>query len=113
MHKMLAPRVSSRIFSLGGGKLQRKPSPWSLFFCVPGGTPLAAHSYAKKEGLGMRLLRSFVWGNSAFIHILHPITLTNFRGGSSSCLGGGGGGGEEVEHFGGEVSPAPPPPPLR
>ena len=59
-------RVSSRIFSLGG-KLQRKPSPWSLFFRVQGGTRevqggtlLTAHSYAKKEGLGMRQLRGLV-----------------------------------------------------
>ena len=53
----IGARVSSRIFSLGR-KLQRKPSPWSLFFCVQGGTLLAAHSYAKKEGLGMRLFQS-------------------------------------------------------
>ena len=46
----MACRVSSRIFSLG-----RKPSPWSLFFRVKGGTLLTAHSYAKKEGLGMRI----------------------------------------------------------
>ena len=50
---------------------------------VQGGMLLAAHSYAKKEGLGMRLLRSLAgfahMVNFAFIHILHSITLATWK----------------------------------
>ena len=120
-----ACRVSS-IFSLGG-KLQKKPSPWSLFLHVQGGTLLEAHSYAKKEGLGMRLLQSLVgfgvspctWSTlPSFTFTLNHISGMQILGGEAPVvwgLGGGGGGGG-VEHFGGEASPAlcsPPPWPLR
>ena len=42
----------ARYFSFGG-KLQRKPSPWSLFFRVQGGMLLAAHAFLcqKRGGL--------------------------------------------------------------
>ena len=60
-------RVSSRIFSLGGSSKEiLVPGP---SFCVQGRN---AHSYAKKEGLGMRLLPSLEFPhmvNFAFIHI--------------------------------------------
>ena len=82
----------------GGGKLQRKPSPWSLFFRVQGGTLLAAYSYSKKEGLGIRLLRSL-----EFPHMpSFTFTLSHISG--MQILGGGGGGGAPVVWGGGSSS---------
>ena len=90
-HKKCTPTLLSGFhleFFRWGGKLQRKPSPLSLFFRAraQGGTPLTAHSYTKKEGLGMRLLQSLVSFGvptqlclHSHLHSWHA----NFRGGGS------------------------------
>ena len=105
-------RVSSRIFSLGG-KLQRKPSPWSLFFacacreeCFSRHIPMPKKRDCYTPKLG-RFLSFPTWSTfpSFTLVILHSITLVACRG-SSSCLGGG-----KLSTLGGKL-PLRPPPPL-
>ena len=75
-------------FRWGGGKLQESLVPGPSFR-----TLLACHSYAKKEGLGMRLLRSLVsFGVSPQSWSTLPsftFTLGHISG--MQILGGGGG----------------------
>ena len=79
-------RVSSRIFSWGGGGGGGAHSPWSLFFHVQGGTLLTAHSYAKKKGLGIRLLRSLEFPHMVNFAFIHSYTLSHISG--MQILGG-------------------------
>ena len=51
-----------------------------------------AHSYTKKEGLGMRLLRSLEFPHMVNFAFIHSVTLVTckFLGGESPVVWGGG-----------------------